>query len=199
MQVGTGQSYNLTRGAETDMANPSLRTLGFTPDGSLVTYWRRVIDSAGTHIGIWAAPVLGGPPRPYLDGVAEADWSADGARLVYHTPGAGDPMLVREAGESEARHIFSTSSGRHGHFPVWSPDQAFIYFVHSVEGAVPERMDIWRIRPTGGLRSGSRTTIRASRTRSFLTPGRWRTSLATRMAPAPGCTPSTFDGAYRTA
>ena len=150
MQVGTGQSYNLTRGAETDMANPSLRTLGFTPDGSLVTYWRRVIDSAGTHIGIWAAPVLGGPPRPYLDGVAEADWSADGTRLVYHTPGAGDPMFVREAGESEARHIFSTSPGRHGHFPVWSPDQAFIYFVHSVEGAVPERMDIWRIRPTGG-------------------------------------------------
>ena len=70
-QVGTGQFYNLTQGAETDIANPSLRTLGFSPDGSLVTYWRRVIDSAGTHISIWAAPVLGGPPRPYLDGVAE--------------------------------------------------------------------------------------------------------------------------------
>ena len=149
-QVGTGQSYNLTQGAETDIANPSIRTLGFTPDGSLVTYWRRVIDSAGTHIGIWAAPVLGGPPRPYLDGVAEADWSADGTRLVYHTTGPGDPMFVRDAGQSEGRHIFSTSPGRHGHFLVWSPDQAFIYFVHSVEGAVPERMDIWRIRPTGG-------------------------------------------------
>jgi Tol biopolymer transport system component len=149
-QVGTGQFYNLTQGAEPDIANPSIRTLGFTPDGSLVTYWRRVIDSAGTHISIWAAPVLGGPPRPYLDGVAEADWSADGTRLVYHTPGPGDPMFVRDAGQSEGRHIFSTSPGRHGHFLVWSPDQAFIYFVHSVEGAVPERMDIWRIRPTGG-------------------------------------------------
>jgi Tol biopolymer transport system component len=30
---------------------------------------------------------------------------------------------------------------------VWSPDQAFIYFV---QGSVPDRMDIWRIRPTGG-------------------------------------------------
>jgi Tol biopolymer transport system component len=149
-QVGTGKFYNLTHGADSDIANPSLRTLGFTPDGTLVTYWRRVIDTAGTHIGIWAVPVLGGPPRPHLDGVAEANWSADGKRLVYHTPGPGDPMFVRDTAESEARHIFSTSPGRHGHFPIWSPDQAFIYFVHSLEGAVPERMDIWRIRPTGG-------------------------------------------------
>ena len=149
-QVGTGKFSNLTRGAETDITNSSLRTLGFTPDGTLVTYWRRVIDTAGTHIGIWAVPVGGGPPRPYLDGVAEADWSADGRRLAYHTPGPGDPMFVRDAAASDARHIFSTLPGRHGHFPVWSPDAAFIYFVHSVEGAVPERMDIWRIRPTGG-------------------------------------------------
>jgi Tol biopolymer transport system component len=59
-------------------------------------------------------------------------------------------MFVRDMSQSEARHIFSTSPGRHGHFPIWSPDQAFIYFVHSLEGAVPDRMDIWRIRPTGG-------------------------------------------------
>ena len=149
-QVGTGKFYNLTRGSEADLANPSLRTLGFTPDGTQVTYWRRVIDTAGTHIGIWAVPVLGGPPRPYLEGVAEADWSADGQRLAYHTPGPGDPMFVRDAAGADARHIFSTSPGRHGHFPIWSPDEAFIYFVHSVEGAVPERMDIWRIRSTGG-------------------------------------------------
>jgi Tol biopolymer transport system component len=149
-QVGTGKFYNLTQGADTEIVNPSLRTLGFTPDGTLVTYWRRVIDTAGTHIGIWAVPVLGGPPQPHLDGVAEADWSADGKRLVYHTPGPGDPMFVRDTAQSEPRHIFSTSPGRHGHFPIWSPDQAFIYFVHSLEGAVPDRMDIWRIRPTGG-------------------------------------------------
>jgi Tol biopolymer transport system component len=150
-QVGTGQFYNLTQGADTDIVNPSIRTLGFTPDGTLVTYWRRVIDTAGAHIGIRALPVLGGPPRPHLDGVAEADWSADGKRLVYHTPGPGDPMFVRDPARSEARHIFSTSPGRHGHFPIWSPDQAFIYFVHSAEGAAsPDRMDIWRIPPTGG-------------------------------------------------
>ena len=149
-QVGTGKFTNLTQGAETDLANPSIRTLGFTPDGTLVTYWRRVIDPTGKRIGIWAVPVLGGPPHPYLEGVAEADWSSDGKRLAYHTPGSGDPMFVRDAAGTDAVQIFSTSPGQHGHFPAWSPDDAFIYFVQSVEGAVPERMDIWRIRRTGG-------------------------------------------------
>ncbi len=32
--------------------------------------------------------------------------------------------------------------------PVWSPDDTFIYFVL---GTVPDAMDIWRIRPTGGI------------------------------------------------
>lgn len=160
-QVGTGKFYNLTRGAEADISNPSLRSLGFTPDGAFVTYWRRATDAGSTHIGIRAAPVLGGPSRPYLEGVAEADWSSDGERLVYHTPGPGDPMFVRRSSESEGTHIFSTSPGHHAHFPVWSPDGAFIYFVHSEEGATPERMDIWRIRATGG--SAERMTHHQSR------------------------------------
>ena len=40
-QVGTGQFYNLTRDAARELANPSVRTLGFSPDGTLVTFWAR--------------------------------------------------------------------------------------------------------------------------------------------------------------
>ncbi|MEO6237285.1 MAG: DNA-binding protein [Vicinamibacterales bacterium] len=149
-QAGTGKFYNLTQGTEKDITNSSVRTLGFTPDGSLVTYWRRVVDATGTHISIWAAPVLGGPPRPHLEGVAEFDWTREGTRLVYHTPGPGDPMFVRDKDQAEPRPIFTTAPGRHSHFPVWAPDQSFVYFVNSVEGAVPERMDIWRIPSAGG-------------------------------------------------
>jgi hypothetical protein len=67
-QVRTGRFYNLTRGAVTDLAaNPSVRTVGFSPDGSLVTFWTRRVDAAGqAHTSIWAAPILGGPARPYL-------------------------------------------------------------------------------------------------------------------------------------
>lgn len=148
-QVGTGQFHNLTRGSERELVNPSVRTLGFSPDGTLVTFWtRRPAGPNQANISIWAAPVLGGPPRPYLDGVAEFQWSGDGTRLVYHTPGPGDPMYVRHFGNaSEAREIFSAPPGLHSHFLVWSPDQAFIYFV---QGALPDKMDVWRIRSAGG-------------------------------------------------
>ena len=148
-QVGVGQFYNLTRGRVQELVNPSVRTLGFSPDGSLVTFWARTSDgSSEAPISVWAIPVLGGQPRPYVEGVAEFDWSADATRLVYHTPGPGDPMYVRDSGQPpNAREILSAPPGLHSHFPVWSPDQAFIYFV---QGAVPNRMDIWRIRPAGG-------------------------------------------------
>ena len=148
-QIGTGRFYNLTQDDEKELANASLRTPGFSPDGTLVTFWTRRLDGARQSvIGVWGAPVLGGPTRPYLDRIAEFDWSADATRLVYHTPADGDPMFVREAGQTDARQIFSAPPGQHAHFPIWSPDDRFIYFVHG--SLLPDRLDIWRLRPTGG-------------------------------------------------
>jgi len=148
-QVGMGQFYNLTQGRMPDLVNASVRTVGFSPDGALVTFWARLPDGANLPaISVWAVPVLGGRPRPYVEGAAELDWSADAARQVYHTPGPGDPMYVRDARQPrDARRILSAPPGLHSHFPTWSPDQAFVYFV---QGVVPDRMDIWRIRPSGG-------------------------------------------------
>ena len=148
-QVGVGQFYNLTRGAFPELVNPSVRTMGFSPDGGLVTFWARKAGVSGVgEIGVWAVPTLGGQPRPYLEGVAEFDWSDDGRRLVYHTAGPGDPTFVRDPGPGANRPLLTAAPGLHAHFPIWSPDQRFIYFV---QGAVPDAMDIWRIRPTGGV------------------------------------------------
>ncbi|MGH9744472.1 MAG: DNA-binding protein, partial [Candidatus Acidiferrum sp.] len=148
-QVGLGQFHNLTRGSVSELINPSVRTLGFSPDGSLVTFWVRKREGAnGGDIGIWAVPTLGGEPRPYLEGAAELDWSHDGSRLAYHTPGSGDPLFVTEGGlQSRRMAIFTAPFGLHSHFPVWAPDGEFIYFV---EGSLPDKLDIWRIRPGGG-------------------------------------------------
>jgi|HubBroStandDraft_1064217.scaffolds.fasta_scaffold00243_3 Tol biopolymer transport system component len=148
-QVGSGQFHNLTRGGFPGLANPSLRALGFSPDGSLITFWFRKPDGSSTgNIGIWAVPTLGGEPRPYLAGVAEFDWSHDGSRLAYHTPGPGDPLFVTDGGpQAKAPPIFTAPAGIHAHFPLWSPDNAFIYFV---QGSLPDKLDIWRIRPSGG-------------------------------------------------
>jgi Tol biopolymer transport system component len=148
-QVGSGQLHNLTRGSAPELVNPSIRTLGFSPDGSFVTFWARKQDgSSGGDISIWAVPTLGGQPRPYLEGVAEFDWSYDGSRLTYHTPGPGDPLFVSAGSrQSEGRPIFTAPAGLHSHFPLWGPDAAFIYFV---QGALPDKLDIWRITPAGG-------------------------------------------------
>ncbi len=148
-QVGSGQFHNLTRGSAPELVNPSIRTLGFSPDGSFVTFWARKENGAsGEDISIWAVPTLGGQPRPYLEGVAEFDWSGDASRLAYHTPGPGDPLFVTDGSRRpEDRPIFTASTGLHSHFPLWAPDSAFIYFV---QGSLPDKLDIWRIRPGGG-------------------------------------------------
>jgi Tol biopolymer transport system component len=148
-QVGSGEFHNLTHGNVPELVNPSIRTLGFSPDGSLVTFWiRKPSGSSGGNISIWAVPTLGGEPRPYLEGVAEFDWSHDGSRLTYHTPGPGDPLFVSDGKvQPDSLPIFTAPAGLHSHFPSWAPDTAFIYFV---QGELPDKLDIWRIPPTGG-------------------------------------------------
>src|SRR5205807_9614295 len=141
--------HSSTRGRAPELVNPSVRTLGFSPDGSLDTVWVRKKDgSSGGDIGIWAVPTLGGQPKPYLEGVAEFDWSRDGSQLTYHTAGPGDPLFVSEGSRRpDTPPIFTAPAGLHSHFPLWAPDTAFIYFV---QGALPDKLDIWRIPSTGG-------------------------------------------------
>jgi Tol biopolymer transport system component len=149
-QAGSGQFHNLTRGSARGIVNPLVRTLGFTPDGSAVTFWVRKQDgSSGGNISVWAVPTLGGEPRPYLEGVAEYDWSPDGSRLAYHTPGPGDPLFVSDGTPRPGdRPIFTAPPGLHSHFPLWSRDTAFLYFV---QGEPPDKLDIWRIPSAGGI------------------------------------------------
>jgi Tol biopolymer transport system component len=145
-QVGTGQFHNLTHGALRELVNPSLRTLGFSPDATLVFLWVRRPDAPPAGgISVWAVPTMGGTPRLYLEDVAELDWSHGGSRLVYHTPAAGDPLFVKER-DRPGRQVFAAPPGQHGHFPIWSPDDRLIYFV---QGTLPDEMDVWRLEPGG--------------------------------------------------
>ncbi len=148
-QPGSGQFHNLTRGSVPELGNPSVRALGFSPDSSLVTLWLRKPAGPTWQIGIWAIPTLGGQANLYLEGVGEFDWSLDGSRLAYHTTAAGDPLFVSDGmPHPQGQPIFTAPVGQHSHFPLWAPDNSFIYFV---QGALPDKLDIWRIKPAGGV------------------------------------------------
>jgi Tol biopolymer transport system component len=148
-ELGSSHYRNLTRGAALELANPSIRALGFTPDSSRVSIWTRGADgSQPGDVNIVAVPAGGGDVASYLPGVAEFDWSHQGTRLVYHTTAPGDPLYVRDApsGTGGEHRIYSGPAGVHCHFPVWSPDDAYVYFVR---GVPPDDWDLWRVRSTG--------------------------------------------------
>jgi Tol biopolymer transport system component len=148
--VGSGTYRDLTHGDVHDLVNPMIRALGFSADSSLVTIWNRRADgSQPGDVSILAVPTTGGTLRPYLREAGEFDWSSDGKRLVYHTTAPGDPLFVRVSAERDDRGdrmIYVAPAGVHCHFPMWSPDDNFIYFVR---GVPPDDWDIWRIQPSG--------------------------------------------------
>ena len=142
-QIGSGEFLNLTKGGAPELMNPEVRSLAFTPDGSLVTMWTRRTDGV---VNVMAVPTIGGALREYRAGVVEMDWANDARRLVFHTTEPGDPTYVLESEQSTPRQIYVAPKGGHNHFPTWSPDDGHIYFVR---GFPPDQTDIWRITPEG--------------------------------------------------
>jgi serine/threonine protein kinase/Tol biopolymer transport system component len=146
-EIGSNHYRNLTEGQTLQLANSSVRTVGFSPDGSLVTVWTRAADgSRPDDVKILAAPIGGGSLKPYLQDAAEYDWTPDKQRVVFHTTGPGDPLFVSVASDSAPHQIYIAPAGVHCHFPIWSPDGEYIYFAR---GVPPANWDIWRIRPSG--------------------------------------------------
>jgi serine/threonine protein kinase/Tol biopolymer transport system component len=146
-EIGSNRYRNLTEGQTLQLSNSSIRTINFSPEGSLVTLWTRAADgSRPDDVKILAAPITGGQLKLYLKDAAEYDWTSDGTRLVFHTTGPGDPLFVRAAGDDAPHQIYIAPAGVHCHFPIWAPDGEFIYFVR---GVPPANWDVWRIRPSG--------------------------------------------------
>ena len=147
-QAGSGEFHNLTRGSATDLVNPQLRCLGFSPDGSVVTFWNRTQSGSGDRdINIWAVPTLGGVPRPYLEAVSEFDWSHDASRLVYQDLDWGTRCSCRTA--TSARGIGPSLRPLPGSTATFHCGLPTAHSSTSC-GAPPDKLDIWRITPAGG-------------------------------------------------
>jgi Tol biopolymer transport system component len=141
-QVGTGRSINLTQGKAGPLPGP-LRSIGFSGDGSEI--WLGGGD-AGMRLRL--LPLTGGTPRNFLgEEAANLAWSPDGEHIVYHNAGSGDPMFVADRTGANSRRIFGDQAGIHNHFPTWSPDGRWIYFVHGTPAT--KEMDLWRVDSDG--------------------------------------------------
>ena len=141
-QVGTGRFANLTNYKEDDARTPG-RSVGFSGDGSEV--WL----GGGPDRRFRLMPLMGGAPHLFLgDHVVNVAWSPDRTRLVYHTRDDGDPMFIADRSGANAQQIFVRVPGVHNHFPTWSQDGRWIYFVTGIWAT--REMDLWRIAPSGG-------------------------------------------------
>jgi Tol biopolymer transport system component len=141
-QVGTGRLINLTQGKAGPLPGP-LRSVGFSGDGSEI--W---IGGGDVGMRLRMLPLAGGTPRNFLgEDAANLAWSPDGDRIVYHKAGNGDPMFVADRTGANSRKIFGDQPVFHNHFPTWSPDGRWIYFVHGTPAT--REMDLWRIDPDG--------------------------------------------------
>jgi Tol biopolymer transport system component len=143
-QIGTGKFQNLTNGRFT-AAGGSNRDAGFGAGGTEI--WKRGPPPASERLQRMA--LVGGTWRPFLgDRTAVVTWSPDGSRIAYFNNTDGDPIFVADADGNDAREIFVDRAGVHNHFPTWSPDGRWIYFVHGDVATL--EMDLWRIAPDGG-------------------------------------------------
>ncbi len=141
-QVGTGRMINLTQGNAGPLPGP-LRNVGFSGDGSEI--W---IGGGDVGMRLRLMPLTGGAPRNFLgEKAANPAWSPDGERIVYHNFTNGDPMFVADRTGANALKIFGDQPALHNHFPTWSPDGRWIYFVHGTPAT--KEMDLWRIEPDG--------------------------------------------------
>lgn len=140
-QIGMANPVDLTPGPE-DQRGP-LRSVGFSRDGTEL--W----ISGTKNRRLKMAPLLGGKPRLFLgEKVVNPIWSPDGTKIAYHTIEDGDPIFVADADGSNPQLIFRDTPDKHNHYLAWSPDRAWIYFVHGVPAQ--NDMDLWRIPVSGG-------------------------------------------------
>ena len=149
-QAGSGNFLNLTKGQFPSLLDQVAFGVGFAGDGAHI--WVRGAAKDSKTAGVSLVPVLGGSARRLLDGgsgVFNVAWSSDGARMVYTAGGPdGDKISIAERDGTGARRIFSSQTDRHAHYPVWSPDGSYIYFVFG--GVRLMQADVWRVPSAGG-------------------------------------------------
>ncbi len=156
LATGTAGFTNRTEGTPPLASKiPILRAVGFFGDSARL--WFGINPRQKVEMP-WDS---GGVASEFLvDGAHTPAWSSDDAVSSSSTTMPGDALFLADAVGRNAKKIdiswpaaSGPASSNHNHNMVWSPDNAWIYFVHGVvrdTNDQSEEMDIWRVQPTGG-------------------------------------------------
>ncbi len=151
--LDSGTTVNLT--ASLNMELPSrvgIGGLAISPDGNSIGFLARTDPTVATF-DTWVIPApAGGVPRKLLQVYQAMQWSPDGRQIVCIRPGTsrGDTLIVADSDGSNQRELMAPQGGRHIHWPVWSRDGRYIYFIYTYMNAQTEPSEIYRISSTGG-------------------------------------------------
>ena len=151
--LDSGATVNLTASLNLELpARANIGGLAISPDGATVAFVARA-DPKQATFDTWVIPApVGGAPRKLLAVYQGVQWSPDGRRLVCIRPGSsrGDALIVADGDGTNAREVLPPQGGRHVHWPVWSRDGQFIYFIYTFAGFHGEPSEIFRVEADGG-------------------------------------------------
>jgi len=164
--IAGGDPATVTATAPIDIqVRSAIGGLEISPDGSSIAVQARAKGDTKPTFDTWLIPApLGGTPRKFIETAGALRWSRDGARIVYVRPGEsrGDAIVVAGANGENPRELVPARGGWHTHWPAWSADGRFVYFLRTIATWNGEPSEIFRVPADGGEpQAVVRTTRRA--------------------------------------
>ena len=148
-----GSTLNLTRTFNMELpTRAGIGGISISPDGSLIAFSARPDPSFGSY-DTWIVPgPVGGSPRKLLPTIGSVQWSPDGKQLTYTIAGStgGDGLGVSSSDGTGQRVLVPREGGRHIHWPAWSRDGKYIYFIYTYDSWHGEPAETWRVAVAGG-------------------------------------------------
>jgi serine/threonine protein kinase/Tol biopolymer transport system component len=150
--LDNGSTLNLTASLGLELqVRAGLGGVEISPDGSRLAFTARQTSSGQYDVWVVPAPI-GGAPVKLLQEFQGMRWSPDGKALtaVKANSTRGDALIVANADGSSQRQVASPQGGRHIHWPAWSADGRYIYFIYAFDTWHTEPSEVFRVPAEGG-------------------------------------------------
>src|SRR3954468_10294827 len=151
--LDSGSTINLTSSLNLDLpARALIGGLSISPDGTMIAVASRSVPGLPGY-DTWIIPApAGGVPRKLLPTLQAMQWSPDGKQIagVRAASSRGDALVVADSDGGHQRELVPARGGRHVHWPAWSRDQKWIYFISSYDTWQSGQSEIYRVPTSGG-------------------------------------------------